>query len=49
MELQQQAQKKGFRTILITIEVGSRGIINNPGFAKLKKELASQIEKSQLW
>ena len=38
VELQQRAQDKGFKAILITVEVGSRGIINNPGF-KLKKEL----------
>ena len=39
VELQQRAQEKGFRTSLITVEVGSRGIINNPGFTRLKKEL----------
>ena len=38
-ELQQQAQKKGYKTSLITVEVGSRGIINDHGFAILKKEL----------
>ena len=38
-ELQQQAQEKGYRTSLITVEVGSRGIINDHGFAILKKEL----------
>ena len=39
VELQQRAQDKGFKAILITVEVGSRRIINNPGFTKLKKEL----------
>ena len=39
-ELLQRAQKAGYRTSLITLEVGSRGIINLPGFLNLKKELA---------
>ena len=39
VEHQQRAQDKGFKAILITVEVRSRGIINNPGFTKLKKEL----------
>ena len=38
-ELQQQAQEKGYRTKLITVEVGSRGIVNDMGFAILKKEM----------
>ena len=38
-ELQQRAQRAGYRTTLITLEVGSRGIIHFPGFCKLKNEL----------
>ena len=38
-ELQQQARDEGYRTTLTTLEVGSRGIIHNPGFSFLKKEL----------
>ena len=38
-ELQQQARDEGHRTTLTTLEVGSRGIVHNPGFSILKKEL----------
>ena len=38
-ELQQQSREKGYRTKLITVEVGSHGIVNDTGFAILKKEM----------
>ena len=47
VELQQRAQDKGFKATF-TVEVGSRGIINNPGFTKLKKELLSEREVSTM-
>lgn len=37
-DLQQRAQRTGYHTTIITLEVGSRGIINYPGFLSLKKE-----------
>ena len=38
-ELHQQAQKEGYCTTLITLEVGSRGTIHNWGFSALQNEL----------
>ena len=39
-ELQHHAEKEGYKTMLITLEIGSRGIIHLPGFSILKKELS---------
>ena len=36
-ELQQRSRNSGYRTSLITLEVGSRGIIHLPGFSCIKK------------
>ena len=38
-ELQESAQKMGYQTSLITLEVGSRGMINPPGFICLQKHI----------
>ena len=38
-ELQQSIWDAGYLATLITLEVGSRGIIHHPGFSRLKKEL----------
>ena len=38
-ELLQRAQDAGYQTSLITLEVGSRGIVNYSGFSYLQKEL----------
>ena len=38
-DLQRRAQRAGYHTTIITLEVGSRGIINYPGFSSLKKIL----------
>ena len=39
IELQRRAQSVGYHTVLITLEVGSRGIVNNQGFSRLQEEL----------
>lgn len=44
-ELQQRAQSSGYRTTLITLEVGSRGIIHLPGFSCIKKEFSIRSKK----
>lgn len=39
MELISTAREAGYRAKLITVEVGSRGLPNIPGFEQLKHEL----------
>ena len=38
-DLQKEARQAGYKATLITLEVGSRGVINNPGFQLLRQEL----------
>ena len=38
-ELEQRAKQAGYTTNLITLEVGSHGIINMPGFQTIKEHL----------
>ena len=38
-ELEQQATQAGYNTNLITLEVGSRGMIHSPGLQSLKDQL----------
>ena len=38
-ELQQRAAVAGYRTCIITLEVGSRGIVNDKGFASLRSQI----------
>ena len=44
-ELHQQAQKEGYRTTLITLEVGSMGIIQNRGFLFSKTNYIFQTKQ----
>ena len=41
-DLLKEAKQAGYKTTLITLEVGSRGVINNPGFQLLTKRTENQ-------
>ena len=38
-DIKQRAESAGYNVVLLTLEVGSRGIINIEGFKHLKEEL----------
>ena len=43
LELREEAQKRGYRAEIMTIEVGSRGVVSVMGFLRFSHQLASEI------